>query len=176
MSGPKPVTVELTPLQVHELQVVALGDDARLAVRARIVLLAADGVSNAEIARREGVEEPTVRLWRGRYVQAGLAGLQDAARRGRPTAPIELSEEERAELQRYVRRGTISQQLALRARIVLLCADGLLNQEVAGIVGVGINTVGTWRKRFAADSLEGLGDQARPGLQRSPEVDRGLLV
>lgn len=166
MSGPQPVAVKLTPLQLHELQVVALGDEARLAVRARIVLLAADGVSNAEIARREGVEEPTVRLWRGRYVRSGLAGLRDVTRRGRPTAPILLADEERAELQRYVRRGTISQQLALRARIVLLCADGLLNQEVAGIVGVSNDTVGTWRKRFAANRIEGLGDQARPGGQR----------
>ena len=57
---------------------------AGLAQRARIVLLAADGVSHTEIAERVGVSRPTVIAWRGRYERSGLAGLDDAARSGRP--------------------------------------------------------------------------------------------
>src|SRR5450631_3482489 len=57
---------------------------AGLAQRARIVLLAADGVSHTEIAERVGVSRPTVIAWRGRYERSGLAGLGDAARSGRP--------------------------------------------------------------------------------------------
>jgi transposase len=55
-----------------------------LAQRARIVLLAADGVSNTEIARRVGVARQTVIDWRGDYERSGLAGLQDRPRSGRP--------------------------------------------------------------------------------------------
>ena len=55
-----------------------------LAVRARIVLLAADGVPNVEIARLVGMSRPTVNLWRGRYAEGGVSGLADAPRPGRP--------------------------------------------------------------------------------------------
>jgi hypothetical protein len=53
------------------------------AQRARIVLLAATGTANWEIAELVGVSRPTVNLWRDRYVEQGLAGLADARRRGR---------------------------------------------------------------------------------------------
>ena len=57
---------------------------AGLAQRARIVLLAADGVANTEIADRVGVSRPTVIWWRDRYAAAGVAGLADERRSGRP--------------------------------------------------------------------------------------------
>ena len=57
---------------------------AGLAQRARIVLLAADGVSNTEIAARVGVSRQTVVSWRARYARSGIAGLHDEARPGRP--------------------------------------------------------------------------------------------
>ncbi len=57
---------------------------AGLAQRARIVLLAADGVSNTEIASRVGVSRPTVIDWRARYQRSGMAGLADEPRSGRP--------------------------------------------------------------------------------------------
>ena len=57
----------------------------RQVLRARIVLLAAEGVSHAAIAAQLGCSEPTVRLWRQRFTDAGVAGLEeDAAGRGRP--------------------------------------------------------------------------------------------
>jgi transposase len=57
---------------------------AGLAQRARIVLLAADGVSNVEISERLGVSKPTVTSWRDRYRDGGIAALDDLPRSGRP--------------------------------------------------------------------------------------------
>jgi len=57
---------------------------AGLAIRARIVLLAADGTPNVEIAELIGVSRPTVNLWRNRYAESGVSGLQDEAKPGRP--------------------------------------------------------------------------------------------
>jgi transposase len=59
---------------------------AGLATRARIVLLAADGVANTDIADRTGTSRPTVLKWRGRYEQSGVDGLDDDPRPGR--APV----------------------------------------------------------------------------------------
>jgi transposase len=60
------------------------GVKAGLGQRARIVLLAGDGVSNTAIAERVGVSRPTVLHWRDRYLQGGLAALADRPRSGRP--------------------------------------------------------------------------------------------
>ena len=57
---------------------------AGVAQRARIVLLAAEGVANYEIAERVGVTRPTVNLWRNRYAERGLAGLDGVRPPGRP--------------------------------------------------------------------------------------------
>ncbi len=57
---------------------------AGLAQRARIVLLAADGLTNVEIATRVGVSRPTVASWRARYERSGIGGPSDQARSGRP--------------------------------------------------------------------------------------------
>jgi transposase len=57
---------------------------AGLAQRARVVLLASEGLANYEIAERVGVSRPTVNLWRSRYAERGLAGLETAKRPGRP--------------------------------------------------------------------------------------------
>jgi transposase len=57
---------------------------AGLATRARIVLLAADGTPNVEIAELVGVSRPTVNLWRSRYTESGVRGLQDDPKAGRP--------------------------------------------------------------------------------------------
>src|SRR5512135_2340424 len=55
-----------------------------LAKRARMVLLAADGMPNAQIARAAGVSRPTVIGWRDQYQQGGIAALEDEPRSGRP--------------------------------------------------------------------------------------------
>ena len=60
------------------------GTMRRLAARARIVLLAAEGLPNAEIARRTGTSRPTVVDWRARYDAGGIRALDDLPRSGRP--------------------------------------------------------------------------------------------
>ncbi|MBW3579203.1 MAG: helix-turn-helix domain-containing protein, partial [Actinobacteria bacterium] len=79
-------------------------------------------------------------------------------RAGRPTVVIELNDDERQTLQRWARRHTSSQALALRCRIVLGCAQGASNVEVAAELGCNPVTVGKWRRRFAEHRLEGLVD------------------
>lgn len=80
--------------------------------------------------------------------------------------PIELSEDERAQLESWVRRRTSAQALALRSRVVLLAAEGLNNSEVARRLGVHRPMVRKWRGRFAEHRLDGLTDEPRPGQPR----------
>jgi transposase len=81
-------------------------------------------------------------------------------------APIELSADERAVLESWTRRRTSAQALALRARIVLLAAEGPNNTEIAERLGIARNTVAKWRTRFAEHRLDGLTDEPRPGQPR----------
>jgi hypothetical protein len=59
------------------------------------------------------------------------------AERGRPKAPLVLSQDERQTLERWARRRTSAQAVALRARIVLACADGATNTAAAERWGAG---------------------------------------
>ena len=78
-----------------------------------------------------------------------------------------LTEDERETLERWARRPSSSQALAQRCRIVLGCAAGKPNTEVAADVGVWPQTVGVWRRRFVERRLEGLTDEPRPGGPRT---------
>ena len=89
------------------------------------------------------------------------------AKRGRPVAELTLTDEERETLQRWARRAKSSQALAQRCRIVLGCAAGKSNKEVAAEVGVWPQTVCKWRQRFVEDRLDGLADEPRPGAPRT---------
>lgn len=80
--------------------------------------------------------------------------------------PLELSERERRVLRGWLRKRTAGQALVLRARIVLACAEGRANAQVAQELGVSRETVRKWRSRFAADRLEGLVDAPRSGAPR----------
>jgi len=85
---------------------------------------------------------------------------------GRPKARVILSPSERELLRGLARRRKTAQAIALRARIVLKCAEGHDNFVVAEDLGVSRVTVGKWRKRFLARRLDGLYDEPRPGAPR----------
>jgi transposase len=80
--------------------------------------------------------------------------------------PIELSVEERDQLEAWSRRRSSAQALAVRSRIVLAAADGLNNTEIAARLGIHRNVAGKWRQRFAEYRLDGLTDEPRPGQPR----------
>jgi len=92
--------------------------------------------------------------------------------------PVVLSTVEREALESLVRRRSTAQALALRARIVLACADGYSNSEVARLVGASRPTVITWRSRFLTDRVDGLFDEPRPGRPRTvsdAQVERVIV-
>jgi transposase len=82
-----------------------------------------------------------------------------------PTS-LDLSAEERAELESWARRRKTAQGLALRARIVLLASDGRSNTAIAAELSTGKHTVGKWRERFARERTDGLLDEPRSGAPR----------
>ena len=85
---------------------------------------------------------------------------------------IDLSREERAQLEAWARRRTTAQALAQRSRIVLLAADGVKNTEIARRLGTGRPMVTKWRTRFAEHRLDGLTDEPRPGRPRTISDER----
>ena len=78
-----------------------------------------------------------------------------------------LSDVERDTLLGWARRAKTSQALALRAKIVLACAEGVTNKDVAARLGIWPQTVSKWRARFVKDRLAGLADEPRPGAART---------
>lgn len=88
-------------------------------------------------------------------------------RTGRPKKALDVTAEERQTLQQWIRRPKTAQRLALRANIVLRCAEGLTSVEVARQLGITSATVCKWRGRFLEGRLDGLSDEPRPGAPRS---------
>jgi len=89
-----------------------------------------------------------------------------------------LSEDERETLERWARRRTSAQALALRCKLVLACAKGATNNEVADRFDVNPATVSKWRARFVARRLDGLADEPRPGAPRTisdEDVERVIV-
>lgn len=83
---------------------------------------------------------------------------------------IELTEIQRAELERVVRATGSSRAQSLRARIILLASQGNPNQEIASTLEVPPQTVGKWRRRFCRQGMKGLDDSTRSGRPLTLEV------
>lgn len=87
-------------------------------------------------------------------------------RTGRPKKPLEIAEEDRDKLSMIARRPKSAQAMAMRARIVLSCGQGMSNSEVARKLHITGATVGKWRERFREFGLDGLLDEPRVGAPR----------
>jgi len=156
-----------------ELERLERSGPARLAERARIILACADSpAGNSEVAAELGLSVETVRKWRSRFTESGTAGLADAPRPGRRKAGLVLTGAEREQLARWARRAKTSQVLALRARIVLACAEGRENKAVAAELRTTEHNVARWRGRFVRRRLDGLHDEKRPGRPPSILLDK----
>ena len=96
--------------------------------------------------------------------------------RGRPIPPVSLSAQERAYLERQVRRHRAPRAFSDRCRFILCCSDGLSNKEVGAELGFHEHRVGKWRRRFQAARIDGLLDEPRPGRPRSNPDDQVAAV
>jgi len=163
MSGPgfSAAVIVLSADERAELVHRSAGPESRRTDRARIILACADdpGASNAAVARELEVSPKSVAKWRRRFAALRLAGLDDDLPIGRPKAELVLDEAERARLTLRARQAKTAQFLAVRARIVLACAEGgRTNKQVAADLGLDESTVDRWRARFVERRLDGLRD------------------
>ena len=100
-------------------------------------------------------------------------------RNGRPIPNLTISDEERGTLHQWTRRPKTAQALAMRERIILACASGKTNTDVAAHLSVTKQLIGKWRSRFLEQRLDGLLDEPRPGTPRKmsdTEVERALAM
>ena len=85
-----------------------------------------------------------------------------------PVVPLVLSAQERAYLERQVRRRRVARSLSERCRAILRCADGLPSKSVAAELGLHEHTVGKWRRRFLKDRCEQVpAGRLAPGIRHA---------
>jgi DNA-binding CsgD family transcriptional regulator len=87
-------------------------------------------------------------------------------RTGRPKKPLKIDDADHDKLQTIARRPKSAQAMAMRARIVLSCGQGMSNSEIARKLHITGATVGKWRERFRKDGMNSLLDEPRAGWYR----------
>jgi putative transposase len=91
---------------------------------------------------------------------------------GRPKSELKLNSDEEAQLESFARSRSLPAALTMRAKLILACAAGASNSEIAGRLQIGPATVGKWRRRFIERRISGLYDELRPGKPRSIDDER----
>jgi hypothetical protein len=91
-----------------------------------------------------------------------------------PAAPLELTESQKATLEAIAKSSTAAHRDVLRARVLLMAADGTANARTAEQVGVSVPTVLEWRARFASEGLVRFG-QVRKGRGRKPVIPQAKI-
>jgi len=92
--------------------------------------------------------------------------------KGRPKVPVVLSTEDRQQLASVAGSRSLPHALVMRARIVLMAADGLANATIAEKLGFSQQSVCLWRKRYLEQGIEGLHDELKPGRPRTISDER----
>ena len=136
---------------------------ARVVMRSRIVLLAADGLQNNQIAAQMGIAARTVALWRGRFVELGPSGLlKDAARPGRKPSIL---------------TGVVAKVIEKTTQSRPANATHWSRSTMAREVGVSDSTVGRILEgpRPQATPRRQLQDQQRPGIRQQAGSNRRTL-
>ncbi len=92
--------------------------------------------------------------------------------RGRQLPPLHLTDEQREQLTSVANATSMPHALVQRARIIMACAQGLTNTDVAAQVGASLSAVGKWRRRFLERGVQGLHDELRPGRPRTYDDEK----
>jgi len=95
---------------------------------------------------------------------------------GRPKQTLELSEQERHDLETLASSRSLPHGLVRRAQIILWSEDGMPLAQVGRRLKVSQPTVSYWRRRFRTERLSGLHDEVRPGRPRTHDEDRIAML
>ncbi|MER7930595.1 helix-turn-helix domain-containing protein [Streptomyces sp. NPDC096057] len=173
-TGRPKADLTLTVDEIRQLRHLACETsvDGQAALRSRIILQCAAGLTNRDVARRLDISEGTVGKWRARFIEHRLTCLETSEPwsnpypGGRPKAELVLTAHEREVLERLAQRDSAADQLALRSRVILASTEGSTNRQVAREHSIAEHTVGRWRARFLEQRLKGIGatGESRPPL------------
>jgi transposase len=180
--------ISLSSSELRKLRRIARNPKAEPGARvnAKAILLAAQACSNQQIAEKLELPLCSVDRLRERFARCRLAALNPTPDVVLPplddmlpvpagkAIPVRLLDYERARLEATVRASTAEQRAVLRAKVVLLAAQGRNNCEIADELRVDLKTVRKWRSRFAAERLGGLYDLARAGRPAKFEASHRL--
>lgn len=173
----RPKTPPVTARQRAALEKLAGGGrgckNQRLAQRARAILLTAQGKTIPEIARHLQVNDHSVWEWRIRFAQSGLRGL-----RPKTVSPLVVKARERVALKRLAgvpARGDVNaERTALRAKAILLTAQGHSAREIAHQLGATIKQIHTWRYRFTHAGISSILPGSHPASSLTARDGPGL--
>lgn len=201
--GRPPIRVELSTAERAQLEDLLVNPSTGEAMsrRYRAILMAADGRTTGDIARRLGVSASQVSVWRRRFADFGFEGVlvrrMDAGRSGRRPRPkalqqtsvssqgqrgavreVDLTGDQVLELRKLVQQPRIENRLAQRARAVLLAHQGLSASAIGERLDMASPRVLHWCRRYLEEGIGGLSDRPRSGRPRKeagPDLERLLL-